>query len=453
MAIHTTLMKILLVDDEKNIRQTLAATLKYWGHEVSTATTAEEARSLLRSQNFDFMLTDFKLESQNGIDLVKTAAQSSRPPLSVVMTAFASFENAVNAIKEGAYDYLPKPFSNSQLEHLLNRIEVIIALKRENERLKSSHHRDDYFLGQTSLAMVRLEEFVRKVAPTEASILLVGESGTGKTELAKLIHSLSSRASRTFNVVNCTTLAETLLESELFGHTKGAFTGATHDHIGKLELANHGTLLIDEMGDLSLSGQTKLLRFLQERMIERVGGNRPITLDVRVIAATNRNLEEAVRAGKFREDLYYRLNIFECALIPLRYRKEDLPVLIHRIRVELLATLRIFEEKTLPDPVMKLLLNYPWPGNLRELRNALERILLLSQGREIHPDDLPHTIRDGAWKNDLTGIGEPLSTLEEVERNYIEKVLSLEGNQERAAEILGITTVTLWRKRKQFGLP
>jgi len=443
-------VKLLLVDDEKNIRQTLAATLKSWGHEVTAVPTVEEATAALKSNGYEFMLTDFKLDSKNGIDLVRTAAHLSNPPVCVVMTAFASFENAVKAIKEGAYDYLPKPFSNAQLEHLLTRIGMIVALKRENERLKQAGYRCDYFSGQTSPAMMRLEEFVRKVAPTEANVLLVGESGTGKTELARLIHSFSSRSNRTFTVVNCTTLAENLLESELFGHVKGAFTGASHDHVGKLELANHGTLLIDEIGDLSLSGQTKLLRFLQERVIERVGGNRPISLNVRVIAATNRNLDEAVRDGKFREDLYYRLNVFECALVPLRFRKEDLPVLIHRFFHELSNTL---ESKDIPEAVMKLLINYSWPGNVRELRNVLERLILLSGDREIRTEDLPSSVREARCLRGGSSIGEPLRSLEEIEREQIQKVLSLEENQEKAAQILGITTVTLWRKRKQYGLP
>lgn len=446
-------MKILLVDDEKNIRQTLSATLKSWGHDVISAATLEEATHTLKSQVFDFMLTDFKLDSKNGIELVKAAMRSTHPPLSVVMTAFASFENAVKAIKEGAYDYLPKPFSNAQLEHLLSRVSVVVRLRRENEKLRQTNYRSDYFAGQTSPAIIRLEEFVKKVAPTEANILLIGESGTGKTELARLIHSLSSRANKTFSVVNCTTLAETLLESELFGHVKGAFTGATHDHIGKLELANHGTLLIDEVGDLSLSGQTKLLRFLQERVIERVGGNRPINLDVRVIAATNRNLDEAVRDGKFREDLYFRLNVFECALVPLRYRKEDLPILIQRSFQELSTLSKHPETKPIPESVMKLLTQYSWPGNIRELRNVLERLILLSQGREIRPEDLPSAVKEGNRFKIVSGIGEPLKSLDEVDREHIEKVLSQESNQEKAAQILGITTVTLWRKRKEYGLP
>ena len=453
MANYTESMKILLVDDQKNIRQTLSVTLKTWGHEVTEAASAEEALKLLKVENFDFMLTDFKLGEKSGIDLIKSIFRLPHAPISVMMTAFASFENAVVAIKEGAYDYLPKPFTNAQLEHLLNRVALLVALKRENTRLKGSQSKGDFFAGQSSPGMLRLEEFVRKVASTDASILLMGESGTGKTELARLIHHLSPRALKTFGTVNCTTLAENLLESELFGHVRGAFTGATHDHLGKLETANHGTVLIDEVGDLSLNGQTRLLRFLQEKVIERVGANHPITLDVRVIAATNRNLEEAVREGKFREDLYYRLNIFECSLVPLRFRKEDLPVLINRLFLQLLASSGGQEMKLIPEPVLKLMLSYNWPGNVRELRNVLERLVLLSRGRDILLDDLPNAVREGGSKRLSPSLDEPIRALEEIEREHIEKVLSLESNQEKAASLLGITTVTLWRKRKQFGLP
>ncbi len=445
-------MKILLVDDERNIRTTLAVTLKGWMHNVVAVSTAEEAIDKLKTESFDLLLTDFKLGEKNGLDLLKAAKKLKEPPISVVMTAFASFENAVNAIKEGAFDYLPKPFSNAQLEYLLQRVSILMGLKRENERLRKGV-RSDFFAGQTSPAMVRLEEFVRKIAPTEASVLLIGESGTGKTELSRLIHSLSARAARAFSVVNCTTLAETLLESELFGHMKGAFTGATHDHLGKLESANHGTVLIDEVGDLSLNGQARLLRFLQERVIERVGSNTPITLDVRVIAATNKNLEEAVKDKKFREDLYYRLNMFECTLVPLRFRREDLPVLIERFFRECLVASGISDKMVMPENVRRLLLSYNWPGNVRELRNVLERIVLLAKDREILLEDLPDSVREGHRLRQMVGAEGPLKSLSEIEREQIERVLAVEPNQEKAAQILGITTVTLWRKRKEYGLP
>jgi DNA-binding NtrC family response regulator len=446
-------LKVLLVDDEKNIRQTLLLTLQNWGHEVVVAENAEEATKSLKAGKFDFLLTDFKLGGKTGIDLLKTAREQAEPPVCVLMTAFASFENAVNAVKEGAFDYLPKPFSNAQLEHMINRVKTVVDLKRENSklRLQRGSHREDFFEGQLSPAIRRLEEFVVKVAPTEANVLLSGESGTGKTELARLIHARSPRFAKDFVVVNCTTIAESLLESELFGHVKGAFTGAIQDHLGKFELANHGTVFIDEVSDLSLNGQTRLLRFLQEKVVERVGSNKSIPLDVRVIAATNRNLEEAVKEGKFREDLYFRLNIFECQLVPLRYRRDDLPVLIQRFLKEFSLRAQLVTPKTISEPVMKKLLEYAWPGNVRELRNVLERLILLSGGREMSLDDLPESVRKSEASPQHSASG--LRTIEDVEREHIETVLAHEQNQEKAAKILGITTVTLWRKRKQYGLP
>lgn len=445
-------MKILLVDDEKNIRQTLTVSLKGLGHDVVAASSAEEALQLLKSQRFDFMLTDYRMGGKSGIDLIRGAKGLDHPPITVIMTAYASFDNAVTAIKEGAYDYIAKPFSNQQLGHLLEKVGKMVELRRENEQLRSQSFRSDYFSAQSSPAMQRLEEFIRKVAPTDASVLLVGESGTGKTELAKLIHARSDRSARPFVVVNCATLTETLLESELFGHVRGAFTGAVQDHVGKLELANRGTVLIDEIGDLSLNGQARLLRFLQEKVIERVGGTAPIVLDVRVIAATNRNLEEAVKDGRFREDLYYRLNMFESSVVPLRHRMDDVPVLIQKFLREVLLSNHESQDKEIPDSVMKKLLAHSWPGNIRELKNTIERLVLLSRGRSILEDDLPDSIRISQHpKRDTQSVR--LISLSDVEREHIEGVLSMEHNQERAAEILGITTVTLWRKRKQYGLP
>jgi NtrC-family two-component system response regulator AlgB len=445
-------LSVLLVDDDKNIRQMLKVSLAGLGCDVTAAESAEEAERQLRSKKFDVLLTDFKLGGATGIDLLKQSKTLDRPPVCLLMTAFASFENAVNAVREGAFDYLPKPFSNSQLSHLLKKVKTVVDLKAENDRLRKGVVRPDFFSGMTSPAMLRLQEFVGRVAPTEATVLLIGESGTGKSELAKIIHSRSSRGTQPFIVVNCTTLTESLLESELFGHVRGAFTGAVQDHAGKLEIANHGTVFIDEIGDLSMSAQTRLLRFLQERVVERVGSNKAIPLDVRVVAATNRNLEEAVKNGTFREDLYFRLNIFECTLVPLRFRREDLPVLIQRFIREISALSHAKELKKIPDGVMKSLLDYSWPGNIRELRNTIERVMVLAADREVSLDDLPDSVRKGSTLKAAPGPGH-LATLEEIERAHIEKVLSIEANQERAADILGITTVTLWRKRKQYGLP
>ena len=445
-------LRVLLVDDDKNIRQTLRVSLATLDCEVIVAATHQEAVTALKAEPFDFLLTDFRLDGKTGLDVIQAAKRLESPPIMVVMTAYASFDNAVNAIKEGAFDYLSKPFTTPQLEHVLAKVRALVVLKRENIKLRKGRDRSHYFTGMASTAMTRLEEFVSKIAGTDSTVLLVGESGTGKTELAHLIHERSHRARKPFVVVNCTSIAETLLESELFGHVKGSFTGANQDHIGKLEFANHGTLLIDEIGDLSLAGQTKLLRFLQERVIERVGSNQSTPVNVRVIAATNKNLEEAVKAGRFREDLYYRLNVFECTVVPLRHRAEDLPVLIQRFLKELSAIGRVTEPKTLSAAALRYILEYHWPGNIRELRNVIERMIVLSGTAEMGDDLLPEILKR-PYSKESSGENGGFKTLEEIEKAHIGKVLSAESNQERAATILGITTVTLWRKRKEYGLP
>lgn len=444
------ILKVLLVDDDLNICRTLSLSLKSFNCTVTTVHSVPDATKILEDRRFDLILSDFKMGDKSGTDLIKEAKKVDPQSIIAIMTAFASIDNAVEVTKEGAFDYLPKPFTQLQLGHLLKKVRLVVSLKKENEKLKTTRNYRDLFSGFTSIANQRLEEFVNKVALTDATILLVGESGTGKSDLARLIHHRSNRTSKPFVVVNCTSLAESLLESELFGHVKGAFTGAVQDKPGKFELANHGTLFLDEIGDLSLNSQAKLLRFLQERVIERVGSNHMISIDTRVIAATNKNLAEAVENGKFREDLYYRLNVFECTMVPIRYRKEDLPVFIQKFIREFSIAANFPSPPHIPDTIMEILLKYSWPGNIREIRNVIERITLLSLGREVKMTDLP----DSLLHPRVTSISkdDPLLTLEEIERSHISKVLEIEDNLERAAEILGITKVTLWRKRKEYGL-
>ncbi len=445
-------LSVLVVDDDRNIRNTLIVSLQGQGCRTQAATSVPEAESILKKQSFDLVLTDFRMEGKTGLDLTKWVRDEAPDTLTIVMTAYASFDNAVSVVKEGAFDYLPKPFTNAQLTHILGRVKKFLALRKENETLKKRLVRRDYFAGFSSPAMARLEEFAKKIAPTEASVLLTGESGTGKSELARLMHELSSRRGKPFVTVDCTTLVETLIESELFGHTAGAFTGATKEKVGKMEVAEGGTLFLDEIAELTLPAQAKLLRFLQERVIERVGGNTEIRVDARVIAATNKNLSERVREGKFREDLFFRLNTFEATLVALRHRREDVPILIHRFLSEAVANGKWKSKPELPAPIVEKLLRYSWPGNVRELRNVIERLMILAEGREPRLDDLPDSVREA---NGPLGSIKPLEqrSLSELERAHIKLVLEAEKNQERAAEILGITTVTLWRKRKEYGLP
>jgi DNA-binding NtrC family response regulator len=442
-------LKVLPVDDDRNIRRILAVSLAEAGCSVESADGVGEALKLLEQKDWDLLLTDFRMGERNGLELIAEAKRRSPDLLCVVMTAFASFDNAVDAVKAGAFDYLPKPFSNAQLEHLLDKIRTVVSLRSENRSLRRRRSAQEYFSGFVSPAMRRLEEFVRKVSPTEETLLLVGESGTGKTELATVIHAQSPRASGPLVTVFCSTLAESVLESELFGHVKGAFTGAVSDRPGKFETAQSGTLFLDEIGELSASAQARLLRFLQDKVIERVGSNTSIPVDTRIIVATNRNLEEDVAAGRFREDLYYRLNILECSLVALRHRKEDLPVLVNRF-IDEASQQRGRPRPRLDAQGMELLTRYDWPGNLRELKNVIERLVLLSEGETLDMSTLPDSLlRPRALPAES---GTPQS-LEELERGHIIRVLQGEPNMEKAAQILGITTVTLWRKRKQFGLP
>ena len=451
MTSQSDLLKVLLVDDDVNICRTLALSLKSLDCEVVQAHSVTAALERLGIGEFDLILTDFRMGEKTGTDLIREAKRTAPNTLIAVMTAFASIDNAIEVTREGAFDYLAKPFTRSQLEHLLKKVRLVVSLRKENENLKEGGKKPKLFSGMTSIANQRLEEFVKKVAPSEATLLLVGESGTGKTALAQFIHQNSSRAGKPFVVVNCTSLAESLLESEIFGHIKGSFTGATQDKPGKFELAHHGTLFLDEIGDLSLGAQSKLLRFLQEKVIERVGSNQTVSVDARVIAATNKNLEEAVAEGGFREDLYYRLNVFECMLVPIRHRKEDLPVFFRLFAQEFARASKQESVPVIPAPVLDLLTEYDWPGNVREIRNVMERMILLSAGREIQIADLPERIVRA--RPAQPSKSEPLITLEQAMKLHIEAVLQAEPNLDKAAEILGITKVTLWRRRKEYGLP
>lgn len=447
---NPTPLHVLIVDDEKNIRRTLSMTLQENRFQISEAESVEEALKLLQQKSFDWILTDFRMGDQTGLDLIQQAKKMNPDLLIVVMTAYATIENAVSVIKEGAFDYLPKPFTNIQLLHLANKVRMFIDLKKENAELKNDKTKKNYFVGFTSATSRNLEEFVRKIASTDSTVLLTGESGTGKSELARLIHSRSHRANKPFITVYCTTLTESLLESELFGHVKGSFTGATQDKKGKFELADEGTLFLDEIGDLSPNAQAKLLRFLQDKVFEPVGSNQEIQVNTRVIAATNKDLSEAVKQGKFREDLYYRLNIFESPLAPLRFRMEDLPVFIENFLNEFQKRGILKSKLEISREILEAFKNYSWPGNIRELQNVLERLVILSSNREMRFEDLPESLIN--QKKQIHSGSKEMISLEKLTRNHIEYVLSQEKNLEKVAEILGITPVTLWRKRKEYGL-
>ena len=444
-------LKVLLVDDDANIRRSLTLSLEELGCRVQAEAGVEGAKERLNQCLYDLLLTDMRMGVGTGLELIRWARKIDPQALCVVMTAYATFDNAVEAVKEGGFDYLAKPFTSAQLEHLLDKVATVVGLRRENRRLREAGRQPDYFAGMLSPAMRRLEDLVRKVAPSDETLLLVGESGTGKTELAKVVHARSARAAGPLVTVFCSTLAEGVLESELFGHAKGAFTGAVADRPGKFETAQGGTLFLDEIGELSPSAQARLLRFLQDKVVERVGSNQAVPVDARIIVATNRNLQEEVAQGRFREDLYYRLNILECQLVALRHRREDIPLLAKRFLDEASAARHRPQALRLDPAAQDRLEAYGWPGNIRELRNVIERMVLLCEKPAAGLEDLPESLKAPAPATQAAD-GQ-LRSLEAVEREQIQRVLAAEPNQERAAEILGVTTVTLWRKRKLYGLP
>jgi NtrC-family two-component system response regulator AlgB len=441
------LARILVVDDDRNIRRVLAATLAGSGHRVSEADSADRALELAAPGEMDVVLSDIRMAGMDGFGLLKALKQKSPAIQVIMMTAFGSISDAVEAMRYGAYDYLPKPFSAEHIRQVVARALEVKELRAENRRLKAEVELlsdQDVFL-TSSTASRKLAETAAQVAVSDATVLLTGESGTGKSMLAAYIHSKSPRKDGPFVQVACTTLSEHLLESELFGHVRGAFTGAIKDKPGRLEAAAGGSVLLDEIGDLSPAVQSKLLYFLQEKTFERVGGTATIRVDVRIIAATNQNLEQLVQQKRFREDLYYRLNVIEIHVPALR----DRPAEIARLAVHFAERAALRHKKNaLPLSVeaQKALTGYSWPGNIRELKNVIERAVVLSRGESITLSDLPDRLLAGARSPDQS------QTLEEIERRHIELVLEQAMTLEEAADMLGINVATLWRKRRKYGL-
>ncbi|MEG2172801.1 MAG: sigma-54 dependent transcriptional regulator [Desulfovibrionaceae bacterium] len=451
-------LRVLVVDDDSAILRTLVLTLKTLDCQVQGAESAEQALEWIRdaaSPPFDMLLTDMRMGELSGVELVREVLAHTADTVCVVMTAFASYANAVSAIKAGAFDYLPKPFSTPQLEHVLAKVSALVALRRENAALRQAlaEGNQDCFYGLKSPVSAALQALISRLAPSDVTLLLTGETGSGKTELARAVHRLSPRASMPFVEVVCTTLSEQLFETEVFGHTRGAFTGAVRAHKGKFESAQGGTVFLDEIGELSPTTQGKLLRFLEDKIIEKVGDTHPMRLDIRIIAATNQDLATMVREKRFREDLYYRLNMFECLVPPLRERREDIEPLALQLYWAALERYAPKQCASLPPELLHRLHEYDWPGNVRELRNVMERVALLSAGRSPALQDLPPSIY-GAGSADMakTAKRDGLCSLRALEEQHIRRALDSGLNMEQAAEVLGITTVTLWRKRKEFGM-
>ena len=446
---------LLIVDDEKPTRDGLRAALED-RYDVYVAEDAKAAMELLERENFDVLITDFRLPDEDGLKLITRAKSLSRPPICILMTAYGSEELAVDAMKRGADDYIAK--GRLQIDELEMRIAR--SLQRQNlevENVSLRQQLDSKFgleniVGESPV-MQEIFEIVRQVAPTRATVLLAGESGTGKELVAKAIHQLSPRAKQPLVTVHCAALAPTLLESELFGHEKGAFTGAHERRIGRFEQAQGGTLFLDEIGEFDATIQVKLLRFLGERTFERVGSNKTLTADVRLIAATNKNLEDLVKAGKFREDLFFRLRVVEIQLPPLRERAGDIPLLAQKFLREFAhengKSLNAFTADAL-----EWLMNYSWPGNVRELRTAIEHAVVLCRGGKISARDLPPPVRAGGQSGNLApSLARNDLTVREAEKQLIIRALKeTDGNRTLAAKKIGMSRRTFHRKLHLYHL-
>jgi len=442
-------MNILVIDDELNIRKTVSMFFEAEGHTVSAVSNADDALTEANKKSFDLALVDLRLGTSSGLDLIPKLLAAAPWLKIVVITAYASIDTAVEAIKRGATDYLPKPFTPAQLKLILDKITQVLSLEQRLSSLQETLRQSnpDMLLESTSVAMQRSVALARDVAASDATVLLRGESGTGKSMLARLIHQWSPRQNRPFGVVSCPSLSAELLESELFGHVKGAFTGAVRDQPGRIAACDGGTLFLDEIGDLPLSLQPKLLRFLQDREYERVGEGITRKADIRVITATSIDLEAAAKTGRFREELLYRLNVFEIILPPLRERLQDIRLLAHQFLVFFARqnhrTLLGFSEEA-----GQALEHYAWPGNVRELRNVVERAAILCKTENVDVSHLPLNLTPSLPPVNL---GDPVP-VEKIEELHIRRVLANTKSLEEAAEVLGIDTATLWRRRKQYGI-
>jgi len=441
--------KILIVDDEADICRALEFFLSREGYEIKTASSGNEAVEMLKKSNFDMLLTDLKMEGMDGLELLDKARDMAPTTIPVIMTAYASVESAVNAMKKGAEDYIVKPFVNEDVKQTIKRLLENRRLRNENQALRQQLGRlagKDFV--SNSVEIKKMFETLEKVIPTKSSILLLGESGTGKGMIAEIIHYNSPRSEKAFVSINCSAIPENLLESELLGYKKGAFTGASADKTGLIVTADGGTVFLDEIGDMPLALQAKVLRVIETGEVLPLGDTKAKYVDVRIIAATNKVLEEEEKNGRFREDLFYRLDVIELTIPPLRKRKEDIPLLadyfLERFRREHNKAIT-----GLSDDALQLMLDYDWPGNVRELRNVMERAVLLCTSSEITEEELPLKFKkmDDNRGNNLKDM------LIYFERQLIAERLSRNsGNKNETAKELGVDLATLYRKMKKLGI-
>ena len=442
-------LRVLIIDDEKNIRKTLSLCLEQMDCYVKAVSSVDGALSALRHESFDVAFLDLRLGEANGLEIIPKLLAESAELMIVMMTAFATIDSAVEAIKRGATDYLPKPFQPAQIRHVIDQCIKRRELTRQVTDLESRLREaaPEVELDSDSPKVRAVLEIAERASASDVPVLLRGESGTGKTVLARTIHSLSPRSKHPFTVVNCPALSEELLTSELFGHSRGAFTGAVRDQPGRVEAAEGGTLFLDEIGDISPSLQAKLLRFLEEKEFERLGENKTRRANVRTIAATNRDVEDHVRRGLFREDLLYRLNVIDLQLPPLRERPEDILRLARRFLAFFAKSARR-QPQELSKAAEDALVAYAWPGNIRELRNAIERTAILWPAPVIEPEAFPAHI-SARGKSTAAQLGGDF-TLDTIEREHITRVATRTSTLDEAAAILGIDASTLWRKRKKY---
>jgi NtrC-family two-component system response regulator AlgB len=442
-------LNVLVVDDESNIRKTLSICLEADGHRVTAVGNFDDAVAEASRRTFDMAFVDLRLGTADGLDLIPALLAGSPWIKVIVITAYASIDTAVEAMRRGATDYIPKPFTPAQVSIAVRKVEQVRTLEQKIAGLQEDLERTvpEARFETGSPAVQRAIEMARQAAPSDAAVMLRGESGTGKTVLARAIHRWSLRATKPFAVVSCPSLPGELLESELFGHARGAFTGAVRENPGRIAACDGGTLFLDEVGDLALSLQPKLLRFLQEREYERLGDPSVRRADVRIISATNRDLEAEVRGGRFREDLFYRLNVIQVELPPLRERIDD----VAKMATQLLAFYGSVHHRRFlgfTEGALYALKRYRWPGNLRELRNVVERASILCRSEWIGAEFIPGAVEGAEVPPSVGG----MVSLEKLEEEHIRRVLAETRSLQKAAEILGIDQATLWRRRKQYGI-
>jgi DNA-binding NtrC family response regulator len=444
--------KILVVDDEQSMTQFLSIVLRKEGYQVTAVNNGKDALEKVKADNFDVVITDIKMPGMDGIQLLNGVKKHDASLPVVIMTAYASQQSAIDAVNLGAFQYLIKNAKNDEIKLVVRNALEMRRVRSENLYLKRElkrGHEEKVIIGSSD-EMVKVFKMVERVADSEATIMIQGESGTGKELIAREIHYRSRRAQGPFVSINCGAIPRDLLESNLFGHVKGSFTGAIKDAAGMFQVAETGTFFLDEIGEMPLATQVKLLRALQEREIIPVGGTQPIKVDCRLVAATNADLEKEVAEGRFRADLFYRLNVIPIRLPSLRQRRDDIPLLVdHFLRRQAQGG----TQKQVSKETLEVLMKYDWPGNVRELENVMERAMILDETGTIEPDDLPEKIRYGMSQRGTLVIDSPTMTLEELEKEYILKVLNhTRWQKKRASEILGINASTLYRKLIGYGI-